>query len=121
MDNYGAKKAAERMGFLAEGVLRKHMVWREANRDTALYSLTNSDWRDGAKEQIEALLAKRSEGVLGLKKTKGEKEEGGEGETGGGGRRSNLMAELEREKEKVVAQAIAAAGVAADEADKKGK
>ena len=73
-DNYGAKKTAERLGFMSEGVLRKHMVWREANRDTALYSLTNSDWRDGAAENLEALVKQRLEGVKGLRKVEEERE-----------------------------------------------
>jgi len=51
------RKAVERAGFLLEGVLRKHRVLRGANVDTALYSLTNSDWRDGgAGERLRAKL-----------------------------------------------------------------
>jgi len=57
------------MGFVKEGVLRKHMIWREANRDTVLYALTNSDWRDSAASQIEARLEKLFEDVKGLRKT----------------------------------------------------
>lgn len=76
------------------------MVWREANRDTALYALTNSDWRDGAAEQLEALLKRRLEGVKGLRKVEGE-EEGEEGVigmgVGGGVKRQNLVEELKKE------------------------
>ena len=57
---------AERLGFSAEGVLHKHMVWREANRDSALYAMTNSDWRQGAQDHIHALLKRRFEGAVGL-------------------------------------------------------
>ncbi|CAM9858017.1 unnamed protein product, partial [Discosporangium mesarthrocarpum] len=35
---------AERSGFVMEGVLRKHMVVKGRNRDTALLSVLNSDW-----------------------------------------------------------------------------
>lgn len=77
-DNYGAKKTAERMGFMNEGVLRKHMIWRDANRDTAVYSLTNSDWRDGAADHLEALVKQRLEGVKGLRSLRAEEEEGEE-------------------------------------------
>jgi hypothetical protein len=58
-DNHAGKRLAGRLGFAAEGTLRKHMVWREANRDSALYSLTNSDWREGAREALEALVQRR--------------------------------------------------------------
>jgi hypothetical protein len=57
------------MGFVKEGVLRKHMIWREANRDTVLYALANSDWRDSAASQIEARLEQLFEDVKGLQKT----------------------------------------------------
>lgn len=67
-DNYGAKKTAERLGFTAEGVLHKHMVWREANRDTALYAMTNADWREGAADHLAALVARRCQDVAGLDK-----------------------------------------------------
>lgn len=67
-DNYGAKKTAERLGFTTEGVLHKHMVWREANRDTALYAMTNADWREGAADHLAALVARRCQDVAGLDK-----------------------------------------------------
>ena len=87
---------------MSEGVLRKHMVWREANRDTALYALTNSDWRDGASEHLKALVKQRLEGVKGLRKV--EEEEGEEGEVvvgvgvAGGVKRQNLAAEQKKDK-----------------------
>lgn len=65
-DNHAGRKLAGRLGFVAEGTLRKHMVWREANRDTALYALTNSDWREGARDALEALVQKRIK-AAGLK------------------------------------------------------
>ena len=35
------------------------MVWRDANRDSALYALTNSDWREGGRDALEALVKGR--------------------------------------------------------------
>lgn len=55
--NVVAKKFAERCGFRQEAVLRKHRIQRSRNRDSALYSLLNSDW-----EEVEAQLKK----LLGL-------------------------------------------------------
>ena len=54
--NARARKSAERVGFFLEGVLRKHRVVRSANRDTALYSMTNGDWRDGAAARLARLV-----------------------------------------------------------------
>ncbi len=58
-DNHAGRKLAARLGFVAEGTLRKHMVWRDANRDTALYALTNADWREEARDALEALVLRR--------------------------------------------------------------
>ena len=58
-ENISGKKVAERLGFALEGVLRKQMIWREANRDTALFGMTNSDWREGAEDRIRKGLRER--------------------------------------------------------------
>ena len=50
------RRAAERLGFLLEGVLRKHGVVRGCNADAALYTMTNSDWRDFQRERLQALV-----------------------------------------------------------------
>ena len=54
--NARARKSAERAGFLLEGVLRKHRIVRSANRDAALYAMTNGDWRDGAEARLARLV-----------------------------------------------------------------
>lgn len=54
--NAKARKAAERAGFTLEGLLHKHMVVRSCNRDTALFAITNSDWRDGGEDMLAAKL-----------------------------------------------------------------
>lgn len=43
-DNQPSKAAAERLGFTFEGVFRKHMLSRGANRDTAWYSIVDDEW-----------------------------------------------------------------------------
>jgi len=39
-----SRRAAERLGFVFEGVFRRHMVIRGASRDTAWYALTDDRW-----------------------------------------------------------------------------
>lgn len=43
-DNARSKVTAERLGFTFEGVFRKHMISRGANRDTAWYSMIDDEW-----------------------------------------------------------------------------
>ncbi|MCW2966411.1 MAG: family acetyltransferase [Solirubrobacteraceae bacterium] len=48
--NARSRRAAERFGFVFEGVFRHHMVVKGANRDTAWYAIVDDDWpavRDG--------------------------------------------------------------------------
>ena len=42
--NEPSKRAAERFGFTFEGVFRQHMVQKGENRDTAWYSIIDSEW-----------------------------------------------------------------------------
>jgi len=42
--NEPSKRAAERFGFVYEGVFRQHMVIKGRNRDTAWYAMTDGDW-----------------------------------------------------------------------------
>jgi RimJ/RimL family protein N-acetyltransferase len=43
-DNAPSKRAAERFGFKFEGIFRQHMVAKGANRDTAWYSIIDTEW-----------------------------------------------------------------------------
>uniref|UniRef100_A0A914W9V8 N-acetyltransferase domain-containing protein n=1 Tax=Plectus sambesii TaxID=2011161 RepID=A0A914W9V8_9BILA len=43
-ENDRSKRAAERFGFLFEGVFRQHMVVKGCNRDTAWYSILDGEW-----------------------------------------------------------------------------
>lgn len=42
--NAPSKRAAERFGFSFEGVFRQHLVVKAENRDTAWYSIIDSEW-----------------------------------------------------------------------------
>ena len=54
--NQPSRKAADRFGFSFEGVFRQHMVIKGKNRDTAWYSLLDSEW-PARKRIFEAWLA----------------------------------------------------------------
>ena len=42
--NGPSRRAAERFGFVFEGIFRQHMVVKGRNRDTAWYSMTDGEW-----------------------------------------------------------------------------
>jgi RimJ/RimL family protein N-acetyltransferase len=42
--NAPSRRAAERFGFTYEGVFRQHMIVKARNRDTAWYSMLDSEW-----------------------------------------------------------------------------
>lgn len=42
--NAASRRAAERYGFTFEGVFRQHMIVKGKNRDTAWYSIIDSEW-----------------------------------------------------------------------------
>ncbi|MFA7436915.1 GNAT family N-acetyltransferase [Castellaniella sp.] len=42
--NQASRRAALRFGFTPEGVFRQHMVVKGENRDTAWYSITDTEW-----------------------------------------------------------------------------
>ncbi|MDO9524418.1 MAG: GNAT family protein [Gemmobacter sp.] len=42
--NLPSRRAAQRLGFSFEGVFRNHMVIKGRNRDTAWFSITDTDW-----------------------------------------------------------------------------
>lgn len=47
------RKLAIRLGFTLEGILQKHMIVKEASRDSSIYGLLNSDWnRGGARGNL---------------------------------------------------------------------
>jgi RimJ/RimL family protein N-acetyltransferase len=54
--NAPSKRAALRFGFTWEGLFRQHMVVKGENRDTAWYSILDSEWPD-RKARFERWLA----------------------------------------------------------------
>jgi len=53
--NEPSRRAALRLGFTYEGVFRQHMVVKDHNRDTAWYSMLDSEW-PAAKAACQAWL-----------------------------------------------------------------
>lgn len=54
--NGPSRRAAERFGFVYEGVFRQHMVVKGRNRDTAWYSIIDGEW-PAVRAAFEAWLA----------------------------------------------------------------
>lgn len=68
-ENEPSKVTAIRYGFTFEGVFRQHMISKGANRDTAWFSMIDSEWPLIAKA-FEAWLAPENFGPDGLQKRK---------------------------------------------------
>ncbi len=66
--NEPSKRAAERFGFTYEGLFRQHMIFRGENRDTAWYSMLDSEWPT-RKAGFERWLAEANFDVDGNQKT----------------------------------------------------
>jgi len=58
-NNQESKRAARRLGFQYEGLFRQHMVVKGRNRDTAWFSILDSEW-DALKQNFERYLASDS-------------------------------------------------------------
>ena len=56
--NEASKTAAGKLGFTFEGVLRQHMILKGEVRDTATFSMLESEWKDRVKANLELKLAK---------------------------------------------------------------
>jgi RimJ/RimL family protein N-acetyltransferase len=54
--NLPSRRAAERFGFVFEGIFRQHMVIKGRNRDTAWYAMLDGEW-PARKAAFEAWLA----------------------------------------------------------------
>lgn len=66
--NARSKRAAERFGFVFEGVFRKHLVVKDHNRDTAWYSITDEEWPQVAAG-FERWLSAENQGLGGQVRT----------------------------------------------------
>lgn len=53
--NERSRRAAERLGFTFEGIFRQAQVYHHRNRDTAWYSMLDSEWKI-IKKRLEAWL-----------------------------------------------------------------
>ena len=54
--NEPSRRAAERLGFTFEGIFRQLIVYRGRNRDTAWYSIVDTEW-PARKAAFESWLA----------------------------------------------------------------
>jgi len=57
--NAGSHRAAERFGFVFEGVFRQHMIIRGESRDSAWFSMLDGEW-PGRKAAFERWLAREN-------------------------------------------------------------
>lgn len=67
--NEPSKRAAQRFGFTFEGVFRQHMIIKGENRDTAWFSMLDSEWPD-RKAGFERWLAPENFGADGVQREK---------------------------------------------------
>jgi len=65
--NAASRRAALRLGFKFEGILRQHMIAKGRNRDTAYFSMLDSEW-PARKAAFERWLAPENFDELGQQK-----------------------------------------------------
>ena len=65
--NMPSRKAAERLGFTYEGTFRQAMHYKGRNRDTAWFSIIDSEW-PGLKQRFERWLSPENFDAAGLQK-----------------------------------------------------
>ena len=68
-ENEPSKRAAARFGFIFEGVFRQHMVVKGRNRDTAWFSILDTEW-PARRAAFERWLAPENFDRDGRQKTK---------------------------------------------------
>lgn len=68
-ENAASKATAKRYGFMFEGVFRQHMVSKGANRDTAWFSMIDSEW-PLIRQSFETWLALENFSPEGVQKEK---------------------------------------------------
>jgi hypothetical protein len=67
--NMPSRRAAQRLGFSYEGVFRQHMIVKGHNRDTAWFSVIDSEW-PALREAFVAWLAPANFGAGGQQNEK---------------------------------------------------
>ena len=65
--NAPSRRAALRYGFVFEGIFRQHMITKGRNRDTAWYSVLDSEW-PARKASFERWLAPENFGLSGTQR-----------------------------------------------------
>ena len=65
--NVPSRRAAQRLGFSFEGVFRQATIYRQRNRDTAWFSIIDSEW-PALREAYSAWLAPRNFDAAGRQK-----------------------------------------------------
>lgn len=65
--NTPSRKSAERLGFTFEGLFRKDIIYRERNRDTAWFSIIDTEW-SSLKTSFENWLSKNNFSESGIQK-----------------------------------------------------
>lgn len=65
--NQPSRNAAERLGFTFEGIFRQAQVYHQRNRDTAWFSMLDSEW-SARKQRFQAWLADENFNVDGSQK-----------------------------------------------------
>jgi len=67
--NEASRRAAERLGFIFEGVFRQATLYKGRNRDTAWYAITDRDW-PALKRAYESWLDPANFDASGVQKTR---------------------------------------------------
>ena len=67
--NAPSRRAADRFGFTFEGIFRQHLVYKGRNRDTAWFSMLDSEW-PRVKAGFEAWLSESNFDASGQQKAK---------------------------------------------------
>ncbi|RDL41481.1 uncharacterized protein BP5553_01460 [Venustampulla echinocandica] len=68
--NGPSKAAAKRLGFVAEGEFRKHMIVKGRRRDTAWFSILDDEWQAGVKKALVEWLDEGNFDSHGIQKRK---------------------------------------------------
>jgi len=69
--NSKSRAAAERLGFRFEGIFRQHRIVRQRNRDTAWFSIIDSEW-PRVRDNLRRWLYDNDDGLLSLTQLQGE-------------------------------------------------
>jgi RimJ/RimL family protein N-acetyltransferase len=67
--NEPSRRAALRLGFTFEGIFRQHMIIKEKNRDTAWFSMLDSEW-PARRREFERWLDESNFDAAGRQKTR---------------------------------------------------